>query len=211
MHMDSKLILFLLLINSFMFSQEKNEKLFNDSISFEYEKIASPDIGVGVIGSNDRQAYATFFESNSTEKSQPYFHQIKFKSINFSKKPSEIYLCIYENDNALPGKLLDEAKYLVTIPTRKVLVTADLSKLNIKVPEEGYFIGFEWVLSKENEMKGNVKTTNLPYNPTISGYTGKTVNLYTKSKKWRKEPDASLVAGLALDISYLQDLPIRTQ
>ena len=73
MHMDSKLILFLLIINSFMFSQEKNEKLFNDSVSFKYEKITSPDIGVGVIGGNDRQAYATFFESNITEKSQPYF------------------------------------------------------------------------------------------------------------------------------------------
>ena len=55
----------------------------------------------------------------------------------------------------------------------------------------------------------NVKTPNLPFNPTISGYTGKTVNLYTKRKEWSKEPDASLVAGLALDISYLQDLQFK--
>jgi len=91
------------------------------------------------------------------------------------------------------------------------LVTVDLSKRNIKVPQNGYFIGFEWVLSKENEMKGNVNTSNLPYNPTISSYTGKTVNLSTKRKEWRKEPDASLVAGLALDISYLQDLLVQSQ
>ena len=211
MFMDSKLILFLILLNSLMFSQEKSDKLSNESVSFKYEKIQTSDNGIGVIGSNDKQAYATFFASNITEKSQPYFHQIKFKSINFSKKPSEIYLCIYENDNGLPGKLLDEAKYLVYIPTRKALVTVDLSKRNIKVPQNGYFIGFEWVLSNEDEMKGNVKTPNLPYNPTISSYTGKTVNLYTKRTEWRKEPDASLVAGLALDISYLQDLLVQTQ
>lgn len=60
-------------------------------------------------------------------------------------------------------------------------------------------------------MKGNVNTSNLPYNPTISGYTGKTANLYTKRKEWRKEPDASLVTSLALDISYLQDLLVQTQ
>ncbi|WP_332024039.1 hypothetical protein [Kaistella sp.] len=209
--MDSKLILFLILLNSLMFSQEKSDKLSNESVSFKYEKIQTSDYGIGVIGSNERRAYATFVESNITEKSQTFFHQIRFKSINFSKKPSEIYLCIYENDNGFPGKLLDEAKYLVTIPTLKTLITADLSKLNFKVPENGYFIGFEWVLSKENEIKGNVKTPNLPFNPTISGYTGKTANLYTKRKKWRKEPDASLVAGLALDISYLQDLLVQTQ
>ena len=133
MFMDSKLVLFLLIINSFMFSQEKNEKFFNDNISFKYEKITSPDIGVGVIGSNDRQAYATFVESNTTEKGQTYFHHIRFKSINFSKKPSEIYLCIYENDNGFPGKILDDAKYLISIPARKTLVTADLSTLKIKV------------------------------------------------------------------------------
>ena len=207
--MDSKLILFLILLNSLMFSQEKSDKLSNESVSFKYEKIQTSDNGIGVIGSNERRAYATFVESNITEKRQTYFHQIRFKSINFSKKPSEIYLCIYENDNGFPGKILDDAKYLISIPARKTLVTADLSTLKIKVPAHGYFIGFEWVLSKGNEIKGNVKTPNLPFNPTISGYTGKTVNLYTKRKEWSKEPDASLVAGLALDISYLQDLQFK--
>ena len=188
-----------------MFSQEKNEKFFNDNISFKYEKITSPDIGVGVIGSNDRQAYATFFESNITEKSQPYFHQIKFKSINFSKKPSEIYLCIYENSDGLPGKIVDHGKFLINIPPKNTFITTDLSKLKLKVPEDGYFIGFEWILNKENELKGNIKTQNPPYTPSIAGFTAAKVNLYSRSETWRKEPDNILIAGLDLEITYHQD------
>ena len=203
--MDSKLILFLILLNSLMFSQEKSDKLSNESVSFKYEKIQTSDNGIGVIGSNDRRAYATFVESNTTEKGQTYFHHIRFKSINFSKKPSEIYLCIYENSDGLPGKIVDHGKFLINIPPKNTFITADLSKLKLKVPEDGYFIGFEWILNKENELKGNIKTQNPPYTPSIAGFTAAKVNLYSRSETWRKEPDNILIAGLDLEITYHQD------
>lgn len=104
----------------------------------------------------------------------------------------------------MPGEILEGAKFLVNIPAHKSFVTADLSKLKIKVPENGYFVGFEWVLSKENEMKGKISAAKLPYNPTISGFTDNKVNLYSRRKEWRRQQDSDLVAGLALEISYFQ-------
>ncbi|MCP2037455.1 hypothetical protein [Chryseobacterium sp. HSC-36S06] len=202
--MDSKFTFFLLIVSSIIFSQKKNEKFFDEDISIKYEKVPASDVGIGVMGSFDKQAYATFVGSNVAEKNQQYFHYIKFKSINFTENSSQIYLCIYKNNRGLPGEILEGAKFLVNIPAHKSFVTADLSKLKIKVPENGYFVGFEWVLSKENEMKGKISAAKLPYNPTISGFTDNKVNLYSRRKEWRRQQDSDLVAGLALEISYFQ-------
>ena len=203
--MHLKLIFLLLIINSLMYSQNR-EKLFNEDISFKYEIKKDQHNTIGVIGSAGRQAYATFIENNGPEKNQQYFQHIKFTSTNLGKKPSEIYLCIYENNNGLPGNIIDGAKFLVRIPALTTFIIADLSQLKIKVPVDGYFLGFEWLLEQENEIKGNTSTSNLPYNPTIKGYTGNKVNLYSKHKEWRKESDTNFVAGLALEISYIPNL-----
>ena len=203
--MHSKLLFFLLIISSLMFSQRKGENLIDENISFKYEKTDSPDNRFGVIGSKGRQAFAAFVEIDDTDRIQKYFHYIKFKSFNFNSKPSVIYLCIYENSDGLPGKIVDHGKFLINIPPKNTFITADLSKLKLKVPEDGYFIGFEWILNKENELKGNIKTQNPPYTPSIAGFTAAKVNLYTRSETWRKEPDNILIAGLDLEITYHQD------
>ena len=188
-----------------MFSQRKGENLIDENISLKYEKTDSPDNRFGVIGSKGRQAFAAFVEIDDTDRIKKYFHYIKFKSFNFNRKPSVIYLCIYENSDGLPGKIVDHGKFLINIPPKNTFITADLSKLKLKVPEDGYFIGFEWILNKENELKGNIKTQNPPYTPSIAGFTAAKVNLYSRSETWRKEPDNILIAGLDLEITYHQD------
>lgn len=188
-----------------MFSQGRHDTKIIKEVTVNYEKVKYHETGIGVMGSDNRKAFASFIENNWTEESQRYFNSIKFMSTNFGKKTAEIYLCIYENNNGLPGKIIESGKILITVPSKNNIVTADLSKLQLQVPRNGYFIGFEWILSKENRISGNTPTLNFPYNPTISGFTAKAINLYSYEGKWRKQEDSNLVAGLALEISYLQN------
>lgn len=200
--MDSKICFLLLFAASFMFSQKGNAIQSIDDVKVNFEKLKSKETGIGVMGSDHKPAFATYILRDSSDEKQRYFRTIKFKSANFKKKSAPIYLCIYENNNGLPGKIIDQAKILLSIPSNKNIVNVDLSQKLISVPRSGYFVGFEWVLSKGNKIKGNSPTENSPYNPTISGFSANTMNLYSYHGKWQKEADSHLIAGLELEIIY---------
>ncbi|MGZ5273239.1 MAG: hypothetical protein ACXWCA_02870 [Kaistella sp.] len=200
--MYSKLIFLFLFFTSFMFSQKADATKTVDGFKVSFEKVKYKETWIGVMGSDSKQAFATYIEGDSSDKKQRYYQTIKFQSTNFQKKSAPIYLCIYENENGLPGKLIDKAKILLHIPSKKNRISVDLSQKLIPVPHNGYFVGFEWIRSKENKINGNAATEDSPYNPTISGFTANNINLYSYHGKWQKEADSHLVAGLELEIIY---------
>lgn len=201
--MGSNFMFLVLVLPLSLFSQEKRVETTVAGPLISYEKVKSPEAGMGVIGSEDRKAFASFIEG-SADKMQNNFYSIKFKSINFSKKPAQIYLCIYEDDNGLPGNIIVKGKILISVPAKQNIVSVDLSHLNIEVPRKGYFVGFEWILNKKNKISGNTKNSIYPYNPTISGITGKDVNLYIYDGQWKKSQNSEIVTGIALDIVELK-------
>ena len=112
--------------------------------------------------------------------------------------------CIYENENGLPGKILDHAKIILEIPIKNNKIIADLSSLKIKVPTNGYFIGFEWIYSKENIINGTQTDGPKPYNPAISGIQIEKPNLFFFDRNWQKDKE-QLSSSLKIDVDYLPE------
>ena len=159
--------------------------------------------GTGVLGTEKKKAFAILIENKLSQNSIMILNEVKFKTLNFKKSKADIYLCLYENDKGLPGKIVENGQILLHVAVKKATTNLNLSSLNIKIPTIGYFIGFEWILSKENEISGAFKTSNPPYNPTIEGVAGEDVNLYVfDGETWKKEKD-EFVSALKLDITYL--------
>lgn len=198
-----KFYFLLFLLFPIVFFAQKQETINNakEKASLEFNKKTNSG-GTGVLGTKNRNAYAIFIDEKSPTNNPEIFYKVSFETMNFNDKKSSVYLCIYENNNGLPGKIIDKAKIFIEIPTKLTEIIADLSSLNIQVPTNGYFVGFEWILSKENEIKGVTKTSNPPYNPTIDGIISGETNLFVHEKKWQKA-SVEFNTSLKLDISIL--------
>lgn len=197
--------LFLLLL-SLSCSAQKTEvsNLKEGKATFEFYKITEPAVGTGVLGMQTKKAFAILIDQNSTDHSSEIFSKIQFETMNFDAKKSTVFLCIYENENGLPGKILKQAKILIETPIKKNKIIADLSSLKIKVPTNAYFIGFEWILSKENIINGAKNADPKPYNPAISGIQIEKPNLYFFDKKWQKDKEL-LSSSLKIAIDYISE------
>jgi hypothetical protein len=186
----------------FLFSAQKKELFHNEKATFEYHKSIEKSLGIGVLGMQTKKAFVIFIDEKSIKNSPVIFNKVQFESINFNGKKSVAFLCIYENNKGLPGNIINKAKISVPIPPKKTEIIADLSQLKISVPKNGYFIGFEWILTKENLINGVKNPTEKPYNPTIVGIQNDKLNLFSLNKNWQKE-ESQLVNSLNINISYL--------
>lgn len=196
--------LFILLFPVLISAQESQIFSKSSEAIFKFKKIQNSNSEIGVVGNQDHSAFAVFVDNNLIKDSTAIFNKVTFETLNFNGKKSTVYLCLYENNRGLPGKIIDQAKILVEIPAKRTKITADLSGLKIKVPKNGYFIGFEWILIKENIITGVRDTKDPPYNPTIGGISGEHLNLYVFNKTWQKE-SKQLVSSLKLELSYLRN------
>lgn len=196
----------LLLFLSLSFSAQKAEfsNVETRKATFEFHKIKGPSLGTGVVGMQTIKAFAIFIEQESTDHSPEIFNKVQFEAMNFDGKKSTVFLCIYENENGLPGKILDHAKIILEIPIKNNKIIADLSSLKIKVPTNGYFIGFEWIHSKKNIINGTQTDGPKPYNPAISGIQIEKPNLFFFDRNWQKDNE-QLSSSLKIDVDYLPE------
>ena len=202
--MKYQFLLLLLLYLSCSAQQTEISNLKEGKATFEFHKITEPAAGTGVLGMQTKKAFAILIDQNSTDHSPEIFNKVQFETMNFDGKKSTIFLCIYENENGLPGKILDNAKIIIETPIKKNKIIADLSPLKIKVPTNAYFIGFEWILSKENIINGVQNAGAKPYNPAISGIQIEKPNLYFFDKKWQKDKEL-LSSSLKIAIDYVSE------
>lgn len=199
-----KLQFLLLLFFPLLFSAQKSDIIHDKEgkATFEFYKKTKPSLETGVLGAENKKAFAIFINEKSLAHSPEIFSKVQFETMNFDGKKSTVFLCIYENDNGLPGKILDEAKIIIEIPIKNTEIVADLSPLKIKVPTNGYFIGFEWILSKKNMINGSGNAPTKAYNPAITGVQNE--NLFVFDENWKKEKD-QLASSLKIDVDYLPE------
>lgn len=188
--------LLLLLLPCFLLSQKQKD------FSVKYSNLTTPSTGeMSVIGTSEMKAVAIFV--NETENTDKIFGEIKFKSTVFESKVATIYLTIYENNNGLPGTLINKERILLKIPAKRTEVILNLYAMKIQVPQNGYFMGFEWIQNKKNKILGNNSSDNTPYNPAIAGKFTKE-NLYIFNENhWQKSAKvAPFPSTLDLQINY---------
>jgi hypothetical protein len=189
--------LYFLLLPLFLFSQSAK------NITFRFAPNRKPSTGtIGVLGMENKKAFAIFVNETLPNNSKLYFNTIQFETTNFNKNNSKIFLCLYENKSGIPGELLKNGKILVHVPLKKTNITADLSELKLNVPADGYFIGFEWVLSEKNKIYGAAETTNYPYNPAIKGLSKGKYEMFVFKQKW-ETAENNLVSSLYFEVTYL--------
>lgn len=199
--MKFQLLVFLFLTLSFSAQNTEISTLEKGKPIVEIHQIIKPSSGIGVLGMKTKKAFAVYINPNSPNNLPEIINKVQFQTLNFGRTKSTVFLCIYENESGLPGKIIDKAKILLKIPAKKNNIIADLSSLKIEVPAEGYFISFEWILVKENIVDG-AQTDEKPYNPTILGTSNTEENLFTLDKKWGKA-NGEFITTINLEVSYL--------
>ena len=125
--MKYQFLLFLFLSLSFSAQKAEFSNVESGKATFEFHKIKGPSLGTGVVGMQTIKAFAIFIEQESTDHSPEIFNKVQFEAMNFDGKKSTVFLCIYENENGLPGKILDHAKIIIEIPIKNNKIIADLS------------------------------------------------------------------------------------
>ena len=200
-----RIIILFLLFFPLLFNSQRNKTIKDQDVTFIYKNTIKPSGESGVLGMQSKKAFAIFVNESLPADSIIIFSQVNFGTLNFGHKKSKIYLCIYENNNGLPGKILNSAKILVNIPRKKTDIIVDISKRKIPVPKSGYFVGLEWLIQKENIIYGEVKTQKPPYNPAILGLANGKYELYVLNENWQKAEEI-LISSLKLEISYLSNL-----
>ena len=199
--LEMKNKIFFLLFFPILFSSQIKNGSKNKKVTFNYQSNAKSSGEGGVLGMENKRAYAIFVNETLPHDSVLFFSKVHFETLNFKQKNSKIFLCIYENISGKPGKIIDNAKIIVKVPTKKTDIIADISKLKIQVPRNGYFIGFEWVLSSDNVIMGETKRHVNPYNPVITGLAKGKYELFVLDESWRKAEEA-LVSSLKLEVFY---------
>lgn len=120
----------------------------------------------------------------------PFLSEIKFLT-NSEARNAIFYVRLYSIDKkGNPGDLLhDEPIMGKAISKKKSVTTVNVSKLNIRFPETGFFVAIEWLIIKRNEFtmytarsgkKGQICYTPVFKNVYTRGNVGKWV--YQKGK-----------------------------
>lgn len=93
--------------------------------------------------------YGRLFEYDSTYKQTPYIKKIVFYS-DSDKKDAKLKIRVFNVIDSLPANDLLEEDLIVTVKKGMKKNTIDVSKYNLRFPENGIVIGLEWMIIEEN-------------------------------------------------------------
>ncbi len=135
---------------------------------------------------------ARYIPYNEKYSQTPFINTLNFLT-HSNVRNSLFYVRLYSNKDGNPGELLhDEPITGKAINKQKGVTTVDVSKLNIQIPESGFFVAIEWLIIKRNEFRMYIagsKTGTINYTPTFK-------NVYVKNNygrwiyqkgEWRNE------------------------
>lgn len=93
---------------------------------------------------------ARYISYDAEYAATPYLDKIRFRMQN-PYKDMFFNLRLYAvADDGSPGDFLYDENIMVTFKKKKDYAVADLSKLNIRIPEEGFFVAAEFIITEEN-------------------------------------------------------------
>ncbi len=104
---------------------------------------------VGFGSSNTTWTVADFVKSETHFPKNLFIKKIRFSQEVKNKKNATIRLSLYQIEN---GKPSDEPwkSYIANCTSKNNIAELDLSKNAVPMPEEGIFIGFEWIINSVN-------------------------------------------------------------
>ncbi len=138
---------------------------------------------------------ARHYEYKGNYKKTPFLEKIKI--LTKSKiKDSKFNIRLYSvNQNGEPENYIYDKNIIGIAKKGKKITEIDVSKLNIKFPESGFFIAFEWLIIENNKYEFNYTTKgskkkhiSIHYAPKIGVVpTEKNENSWRFNQgKWRK-------------------------
>ncbi|MFY0631482.1 MAG: carboxypeptidase-like regulatory domain-containing protein [Flavobacteriaceae bacterium] len=146
----------------------KNSKKRNKELIIK--KIKRKELKLSLAGVIERPwTVARYFEYKENYKETPYIKTVTVFSSRFEKRKAKFRIRIFSKDaiTALPKDDLLKENMIVDIKTRGKNVQIDVSKYNIEIPENGFFIALERLHIPYNfhefEMKfkgGTIKKVN---------------------------------------------------
>jgi hypothetical protein len=88
--------------------------------------------------------YKEVYEATPYLKSFEFYTTCTLKNAVFNVR---LYL---PDENGQPGEYFYDENILCTVKKGKTITKLDISKLNIRLPKEGFFVAVEWLLIPEN-------------------------------------------------------------
>ena len=162
---------------------------------FRIGKIKKEKNSHSFIASKNTWSIVSFFESKDNPNYK-FIKNIKFyNNVESTKKDATINLIIFKNENGRPSEEIWKSFTIRRKPGKKI--TTKNFKTPIQFPDEGLFIGFEWIINDENsfeqefilnnkynETKKTLKKFNNPY---IYSQTSELNEILIKTKSgWEK-------------------------
>ena len=133
--------------------------------------------GVTNTGQDNVHVWAKKIETSAIVKAHPFIKTIEFVTYSRLKNVLLRIRIFKENNNGLPLEDLVEEDILVPIKKGQKNNLVDLIKYNIKIPEEGLVIGFEYLKLEQNKFEFNITSKDnkqtqkaYRYEPSIKGF-----------------------------------------
>ncbi len=168
----------------------KNEAVIGDFSGIQLNS------GVTNVGQENVHIWAKFIRFNEKIKEHPFIKSIEFVTESQLKNVLLRIRIININKEEKPiGDSVDE-DILVSVKKGKQNNSIDLTKYNIKIPEEGIFIGFEYLKLEQNKLVQNANF--MRYEPSIKGFFPGGETLVTLDR------DGNLRSGISGDYGNVE-------
>ena len=81
---------------------------------------------------------------------QKFIDKVNFFTLSELKKAT-IKLYLFDIDSiGFPNNIIFDEELIIEVSKGKKITSIDFSKYQIKVPNDGFFVGFEWLITNEN-------------------------------------------------------------
>ncbi|WP_114779509.1 carboxypeptidase-like regulatory domain-containing protein [Botryobacter ruber] len=128
------------------------------------------------IGSNNASPWiiARFFPYHPEYAQTPYLEKLTFVTRSGIRNARIRLRLLQVTAAGAPGADLLQVPLIVTVPNGNKAVTINLNELNVRVPQAGFFVAFEWLLLPGNRKletyttNDGTKKTTFSYEPTLA-------------------------------------------
>lgn len=166
--------------------------------------------GVTNVGQENVHILGKFIKTNEKIRKHPFLKSFEFKTRS-KVKDALLRIRIFEVDSeGNPIGDLAEEEILLSIKKGTKLNTVDVSNYNIKIPEGGIIIGFEYLKLEQNKFEFNYtiqgengRNRGMTYEPSILGFFpgGYNLAVLNKDGSLKREQYGNVEIALKLNLT----------
>ena len=179
----------------------KSKKRENSAVINTVKKAKNTWMGAGG-GNNGSLMHARFIPYKAEYAATPYIDKIRF-TIDFNREATFNVRLYTVNSDGSPGAYLYDENILVNVRPKQKHADINLSKVSLKVPEEGFFVVFEHIAIKPNRLipsnEDKFPAYSYTYGPTfLCGFSTEKIGWSYKNGKWQENAATPKGYGTAL-------------